>query len=183
MVVIHTRRLDLRAATIELLLAAVAGPGALARALAALVPATWPPLYLDTRALEFCRARLERAPGEGPWWLYFVLLRCADGAPVLVGTAGFKGPPADGMVEVGYGIVAEHQRQGFAAEAVGGLLDHAFAAPGVRRVIAETYPELAPSIGVLAKHGFRRIGGGSEPGVIRFERTRADHLAARASEP
>jgi len=40
-------------------------------------------------------------------------------------------------------------------------------------VIAETLPELTPSIGVLRKCGFELIGEGSEPGVIRFERTRA----------
>jgi RimJ/RimL family protein N-acetyltransferase len=40
-------------------------------------------------------------------------------------------------------------------------------------VIAETLPELTPSIGVLGKCGFHLIGEGSEPGVIRFELTRA----------
>ena len=40
--------------------------------------------------------------------------------------------------------------------------------------LAETLPELTPSIGVLEKCGFRLIGDGSEPGVIRFELTRAE---------
>jgi len=47
----------------------------------------------------------------------------------------------------------------------------------VQRVIAETLPELTPSIGVLRKCGFRPVGEGSEPGVIRFELTRADYSA------
>jgi len=44
----------------------------------------------------------------------------------------------------------------------------------VQRAIAEALPELTPSIGVLRKCGFRFIGDGAEPGVIRFELTRAD---------
>jgi [ribosomal protein S5]-alanine N-acetyltransferase len=74
---------------------------------------------------------------------------------------------------VGYGIVRDHQRQGYASETVRGLLERAFADPTVQRVIAETFPELTPSIGVLRKCGFRFIGDGAEPGVIRFELTRA----------
>ena len=53
-------------------------------------------------------------------------------------------------------------------------LANAFAVQAVRRAIAETLPELTPSIGVLTKCGFRLIGEGSEPGVIRFELTRAE---------
>ena len=88
----------------------------------------------------------------------------------LVGVVGYKGMPKDGTVEVGYGIVAEHQRRGYATEATRALVDQAFATPGVTRVIAETLPGLAPSIGVLEKLKFTLIGEGSEPGVIRYER-------------
>jgi RimJ/RimL family protein N-acetyltransferase len=54
-------------------------------------------------------------------------------------------------------------------------MGRAFALPAVRRVIAETLPELAPSIGVMRKCGFRLIGEGSRPGVIRFELLREEH--------
>jgi ribosomal-protein-alanine N-acetyltransferase len=108
-----------------------------------------------------------------------VILTEGETGRTLIGSAGYKGPPsADGMVEVGYGIVRDHQRQGYASEAVRGLVAHAFALPTVRRVIAETLPELIPSIGVLRKCGFRFIGNGSEPGVIRFELTRAEYTAS-----
>ena len=72
-----------------------------------------------------------------------------------------------------YGIVAEHQRQGYATEAVHGLVAHAFRRPEVERVIAETLPELVASIGVLAKCGFEPIDERSEPGVVRYALTRA----------
>ena len=110
--------------------------------------------------------------------MYFVLLAGETGERVLIGTIGYKGPPSpDGTVEVGYGIVNDHQRRGYASEAVRALVAHAFAVPEVHRVIAETLPELTPSIGVLRKCGFELTGEGSEPGVIRFELTRRAHEA------
>jgi RimJ/RimL family protein N-acetyltransferase len=170
---IRTERLQLTPATRALVSAALEGPAALAAALKARVPPTWPPEFLDPPALEFTRNRLTEAPHNGEWWMYFIVLPAATGERVLIGTAGYKGPPADGTVEVGYGIVTDHQRRGYASEAVRGLVARAFLLPEVRRVIAETLPELTASIGVLRKCGFELIGEGSEPGVIRFELTRA----------
>jgi RimJ/RimL family protein N-acetyltransferase len=80
-------------------------------------------------------------------------------------------------VEIGYGIVSDRRRRGFATETTRGLLANAFAVPTVTRAIAETLPELTSSIGVLEKCGFHLLGEGSEPGVIRFELTRAEYEA------
>lgn len=167
MPVLYTGRLELVPATPEVLRAAIGGD--LAAALGAVVPPTWPHEYLDDGPLEFTLKRLLDAPEERDWWMYFVLLREPR---TLIGTSGFKGPPVDATVEVGYGIVSDRRRQGFASEVVRGLLEHAFAQPGVSRVIAETFPQLIASIGVLRKCGFRPTEGGSEPGVIRFEKLR-----------
>jgi hypothetical protein len=68
-----------------------------------------------------------------------------------------------------------------APEAVRGLLARAFDVPAVHHVVAETMPELIPSIGVLRKCGFRLISEGSEPGVIRFELTRAEHSMGKGA--
>jgi RimJ/RimL family protein N-acetyltransferase len=171
---IRTRRLELIPATAELVRAALAGARELSAALPATVPSSWPPQYLDTPALEFTLERLIEAPDEADWWMYFVLVPDAGSARTLVGTAGYKGPPSPtGIVEVGYGIVPEYQRRGYASEAVRGLLAKAFSLPTVHQVIAETLPELTPSISVLRKCGFQLLGEGSEPGVIRFALTRA----------
>jgi RimJ/RimL family protein N-acetyltransferase len=173
--VIVTERLILVPATPELTQSALAGSSALAAALRAAVPATWPPEYLDAPALTYTLERLAEDPGNAGWWLHFIVLKDDDGRRTLIGSGGYKGPPsADGTVEVGYGIVSDHRRRGYASEATRGLLANAFANPAVKRAIAETLPELAPSIGVLTKCGFRLIGEGSEPGVIRFELTRAE---------
>ena len=177
---IATQRLDLVPATPESVAAALDGPDALATCLRAAVPADWPPELLDRAAIEFTRDRLAEGAGQAGWWLHWMLLKRGGQRRALIGSAGYKGPPSpDGTVEVGYGIVAGHQRRGYATEAVRGLLVQAFAEPVVRRVIAETLPDHVASIGVLRKCGFRGIGAGSEPGVIRFELTRAEYATVR----
>jgi ribosomal-protein-alanine N-acetyltransferase len=174
---IVTDRLELVPATAELTQAALDGQRALAATLGASVPATWPPEFLDPPALEFTLKRLREGPEQAGWWLHFVVLPRGDTGRLLIGSAGYKGPPSpDGTVEIGYGIVGDQQRRGYASEAARGLLGHAFAYPAVQKVIAETLPELTASIGVLAKCGFHLIGESSEPGVIRFELTRAEYV-------
>lgn len=173
---IVTERLELVPATLELTRAALDGEHALGASLRAAVPPTWPPEYLDQPALEFTLSRLAEGPEQAGWWLHFVVLQGGEAGRTLIGSAGYKGPPsADGTVEVGYGIVRDYQRRGYASEVVRGLLAHAFAIPAVGRVIAETLPELAASLGVLRKCGFRLIGDGAQPGVLRFELTRAEY--------
>jgi RimJ/RimL family protein N-acetyltransferase len=132
-------------------------------------------MYLDAASLTYTLDRLVEGPDQAGWWLHFVVLKEPAGGRTLIGSGGYKGPPsADGTVEIGYGIVSDHRRRGYASETTRGLLSHAFAEPRVRRAIAETLPELTPSIGVLEKCGFRLIGEGEESGVIRFELMRAD---------
>ena len=102
--------------------------------------------------------------------------------PLLpIGTGGFKGAPDEcGCVELGYGIVPEQQRRGYATEAVRAWVDFAFAAPQVRIVVAQTLPHRTASIRVLEKTGFRFAGAGNDsfapPGepVIRYELARDD---------
>jgi ribosomal-protein-alanine N-acetyltransferase len=165
-----TERLDLVPATPELLRAALGPRDRLARALGARVPESWPPRYLDDAAIEYTLARLAEGERHAGWWMYFIVLREPDGGRTLVGSGGYAGPPAqDGSVEVGYGVVPDHQRRGYASEAVRGLVKRAFARPDIRKITAQTLPELEPSIGVLLKCGFRHAGAGAEPGAIRFD--------------
>jgi [ribosomal protein S5]-alanine N-acetyltransferase len=86
----------------------------------------------------------------------------------VIGTAGFFGPPRDGVVEIGYGIVPSRQRRGYAAEAVRALLDLAAAQPGVTEVIAHAEADNIPSIRVLQKNGLTYQG--REGSLVRFAR-------------
>ena len=124
---IATERLELIPSTPATVRAALEGQGALASALGAAVPATWPPEFLDPPALEWTLERLEGAPTADHWWLYFIVLRTTPEGRTVIGTAGYKGPPDDeGTVEVGYGIVRDRQRRGYGSEAARALVGNAF---------------------------------------------------------
>jgi RimJ/RimL family protein N-acetyltransferase len=179
--VLRTPRLELVPATPTLLIAALKHPRQFGSRLHALVPPNWPPEYLDAPALKYTLARLRERPEHQLWWLYFVLCPGGPASRILIGSAGFKGPPdQSGIVEIGYGIVSDQRRRGYASEAAEGLVGRAFADPRVSRVIAETLPELVGSIGVMTKCGFEHDGAGSEPGVIRYGIDR-DAWLARSS--
>lgn len=176
-----TERLDLVPTTPALLRAALEGPRALEAALGARMPETWPPEFLDAAAIQYLLDRLAEETGWEAWGGCFAVLRGEQGSRTLIGMGGYKGPPtADGTVEVGYGIVSDHRLRGYASEVTRALVRRALDVPEVQRVIAETLPELAGSIGVLRRCGFRLTGEGSEPGVIRYELTRAEYCATGA---
>ena len=66
--------------------------------------------------------------------------------------------------------MAAHRRRGYASEATQALVARASSERGVRRIIAQTYPDLVASIGVLEKSGFRFDGPGEEAGTVRYAR-------------
>ena len=170
-----TERLELIAATPEMVRAEIADRPRFARLLRARVPEKWPPPLNDEESMRFALRYLESHPGVAGWMQWYFILR-ADGADgrVAIGNGGFRGKPGpDGTVEVGYSVLEKYQKTGYGTEAVGALLSWAFAHPEVTRVTAETYPDLTPSIRVLKKSGYVKIGKGSEERTIRFELPRA----------
>jgi RimJ/RimL family protein N-acetyltransferase len=166
---LNTARLELVACTPDMLRAEGDDLARFAALLNARIPESWPPeLYDDDARLWTLRA-VEQAPEHEGWWMYYLVADDGDGR-ALVGVAGYKGPPGDdGTVEVGYGVLPEHRRRGYATEATQALVDRAFSFPAVARVTAETYPHLGPSIGVMEKCGLTFAGAGSEEGVVRYE--------------
>ena len=166
---IQTPRLCLLPASPAMLRAALESHAALGAALAAEVPPSWPPEFVDEQVFRWMLNLLEALPEASPWWMYFVLLPQPERLPLLIGTAGYKGPPDDdGMVEVGYSIVPDHQRRGYASEATRSLIDFAFHDPRVTRVTAETLADGVASQGVLRVCRFEGPEPGSEPGLVRF---------------
>jgi [ribosomal protein S5]-alanine N-acetyltransferase len=116
-----TERLQLIPVTLRLCDAEGHGPDALARELGAQVPRSWPPSVFEPDDVARIRRRLEVDSRSSIWTLHYVLRRPAEaaGQPELVGVAGFGGlPTAEGVVDIGYAIAVEHQRRGYATEAV-----------------------------------------------------------------
>jgi RimJ/RimL family protein N-acetyltransferase len=150
--------------SLELLDAALMGDDALAKALGRPVVPGW---VSFTAALPPTRAALAEDADEGRWGTRLFL---AGDPEELVGWGGFKGPPRNGTVELGYEIAPARQRRGLATEAVRAMLDQAFAWPEVDAVVAHTLAEPNASNRVLEKAGFVRDGEGEEDGqpVWRF---------------
>ena len=173
---IETGRATLVACTLDLIRAEIADLDDLSLLLGAEVARPWPPPLNDEQSQRWILGTLESDPDAALWTLWYVQLKRGPGErPLLIGNAGFKGRPTeDGTVDIGYSIVEQYQGRGIGTEVVAALVGHAFRDPRVTRVIAETFPELIPSIRVLEKNGFGPISeAGSEPGVIRFERRRS----------
>ncbi len=81
-----------------------------------------------------------------------------DELPTLVGWGGFKGPPREGTVEVGYAVAPTCEGRGLATAALRELVREAFGAAEVHAVVAHTLAEPGPSVAVLQKVGFKRRG-------------------------
>lgn len=174
---LRTERLQLVATTLELARAELADPRRLEKLLLAHVPPSWPPPLNDESTLRWTIDALAKHPDAVGWFAWYFLHR-EHKELRLIGQGGFTGPPAsDGTVEVGYSIVPESHRFGFAPEAVRALCAWAFGHPAVTRVVAHTLPTLLPSIRVLEKCGFTPDGAGAEPGTVRFELARAPQSA------
>ncbi|HEY5776419.1 MAG TPA: GNAT family N-acetyltransferase, partial [Xanthomonadales bacterium] len=171
--VLKTRRLNLIAATPELIREDIKGREFLSKALDVSVPGSWPPDLYGSRAMQFALSQLGEGSEQG--WSFWYLL--TSGSPCeLVGISGFKGRPDElGSVEIGYSILSSYQRRGYATEAVASLVGWAFSHHNVKEVCAETFPHLIQSIQVLKKNGFQYTGAGSETGVIRYAINRS-HL-------
>lgn len=166
---VRTERLELIPGTPELTQAEIVDRARLA-ALLDVAPITdWPPPLNDADSMAYFADYLAEHPDAVGFCVWYFVLTTGSQRR-LIGNGGFKGlPDASGTLEIGYSLLPSDQRKGYGTEIVGGLVGWAFAQPSVHRLIAETLPELTPSIRVLEKNGFRHIGAGSEPGVIRLE--------------
>jgi RimJ/RimL family protein N-acetyltransferase len=101
----------------------------------------------------------------------------ADEPRVLVGWGGFKGPPRDGTVELGYAIAPGWRGRGLATSAVHAMVAEAFAAPEARAILAHTLPERGPSVRVLEKTGFVHDAEARDDDVGTVWRFRLDRPA------
>jgi ribosomal-protein-alanine N-acetyltransferase len=143
---------------------ALGDPVAAGHMIGAAIPDGWPDAEL-AGLLPLYVGWVDEDPtvlGFGPWTVI------DRGGRVVVGSAGFVGPPTPtGSIEIGFGIDPDHRRRGYASEAAEALLGWALDQPKVRRVIATCERDNHPSVRVLEKVGMSRTS--SDEGVIRWE--------------
>lgn len=176
---ITTARMRLTPADVALARAEMKDRAEFARLLSASVPDDWPPELLADASPLFL-GWIEAAPDRIGWYVWYAVLRAAreasellvDGPEdILMACGGFKGPPEDGAVEIGYSVLPRFQGQGYGVEMVRALVDWAFAQPGVARIVADTEAGNRGSIRLLRRLGFVEVGPGAETGHLRFALT------------
>jgi ribosomal-protein-alanine N-acetyltransferase len=115
--------------------------------------------HLMTLRLKECHAD----PAYRPWSVRAMGLASSGR---MIGHIGFHSPPdpeylrrfvPDG-IEVGYTVFAAYRRQGFAQEALGGLLSWATARSALRHVVASIAPTNVASTALAQKLGFVKVG-------------------------
>jgi len=105
------------------------------------------------------------ASGWGAWRVVAVAQESQVGTIELTA-------PAGGCVECRVVLETKWRRKGYAAEAMGGLIDWAFSHDEVRRIAAEAPRHEADFIRVLEESGLSHTGDGGAPETLRFELAR-----------
>jgi [ribosomal protein S5]-alanine N-acetyltransferase len=123
---------------------------------------------LSAELAQLRLAQLRSDPGLGDWLLRTIIRRSDS---VMIGHIGFHSRPdpdylrdlAPGAVEIGYTVYAPYRRNGYAIEAVSGLMEWASSEHDVTSFVASVSPENAPSVGLIHKLGFHKIGRFVDP--------------------
>ena len=151
--------------------------------LGAEVPPSWPPGEYDRYAIAYFRDRLmEGGEAVAIWYVWYAIRPATAGSPAtLVACGGYFGPPsADGTVEIGYSVVPEWRRHGYATELVQALTTRAFAVPDVRRILAEAEVENVASI--AGPHALRLSQNGNRTRApLRSISARSDYCRLRGA--
>ena len=94
----------------------------------------------------------------------------------IIGSSGFHDFPDErGMIEIGFGIVPERQNQGFGTELLMAMWKMITQHPEVKVLRYTVSPDNAPSLHIINKLGFERVGEqiDEEDGVeIIYEQSR-----------
>lgn len=159
--VITTPRLDLVPLTPPVLQAMVDGD--LRTAGQRLGAAVANDLEIPREAMALRLEQLSADPGLQPWLMRAMVLRESG---IMIGDIGFHAPPgheclatlAPGGLEMGFGVAPAWRRQGMASEACEAMMNWAWETHGVRHFVVSISPENAPSLGLAASLGFRKIG-------------------------
>ena len=93
-----------------------------------------------------------------PWICYYV---AKDGN--IVGSAGIKGKPVNGTIEIAYGTVEQYRRQGIGTQICRLLVGLSLKTDPDVRITARTLPQNNFSTRILEKNNFEFIGIVDDP--------------------
>jgi RimJ/RimL family protein N-acetyltransferase len=152
---IHTARLDLVLLTPDALDGLLAGRLSVSDGVA--LSPDW--LSRFERLVRRRRDQIAGDPEQATWVLRVMVLRDTR---EVVGNIGFHGKPGSNAlgaidaVELGYSVEAAFRRQGFAEEAIRGMIGWA-RTRSISRFLVSVSPTNAPSLALAAKLGFSEV--------------------------
>jgi [ribosomal protein S5]-alanine N-acetyltransferase len=115
--------------------------------------------FVTDKARRLWRRRVDQVaadPGSARWIVRAVV---AEPDGVVIGHAGFHGPPDEtGMVEISYSVAPDFRRQGYARAMLAELLHRAAVEPAVTTVRATISPDNAASLATISGFGFVEVG-------------------------
>lgn len=114
----------------------------------------------DDLSPEFL-ATLAGATEVDPWTFGFAVV--LEDENLVIGIAGFKGPPAEGLVEIAYGIAPDFKGQGYGTTVAGMVVAYATENADLRLIRAHTLPEENASTRVPENNGFCKRGPVEDP--------------------
>ena len=145
----HTTRLELRPLSAAAASALLGDRRAAVDVIAASLPKDWPQGDL----LDILPMQAAAGADEVRYGVWLMIERTTN---TVVGDVGFLGPPDDGLLEIGFSVIPDRRRRGYATEAAGAMVAWALREPGVVGVIARCDGDNVASMGVLQRAGFER---------------------------
>ncbi|MFF5288267.1 GNAT family N-acetyltransferase [Paractinoplanes globisporus] len=126
--------------------------------------APFPLLRAETAVANFMASDPDK-----PGWFQYAIERIADKA--LIGDVAVHLHDNLQQAEIGFTLATAHQKQGYAAEAVRGVLDRLFRLQGLHKVAGECDARNLPSAALMRRLGFTQEGHLREQTFIKGEWT------------
>jgi ribosomal-protein-alanine N-acetyltransferase len=168
---VKTGRLELRPLAAAAAAALLDDRPTAARLIGASIPPTWP----QDDLLDVLPMQAAGSPGDERFGIWLIIERATN---AIVGDIGFLGPPAHGLVELGFSVIPDQRRRGFATDATRALVAWAVREPGVLGLIARSDIDNVASMRVLEAAGFTRRGEADGHVLWRLDRTPEPDLDA-----
>ena len=135
------------------------------RLLDATVPDYWPQADL----VDVLPMQAAASPDAERFGVWLIIERQTN---TVVGDIGFMGPPEGGSVEIGFSVIPDRRRRGYATDAARAIVEWALREPSIQRVTARSDVDNEASSRVLHAVGFSRVGEADRVIRWRIDRTR-----------